>query len=69
VEVELAGDVVRLEAMLSLDLGPMREFRPFLTIDLDEAHATELLGKLALALDQRRILRGWDAAMEVPGNA
>jgi hypothetical protein len=40
--------------MLSPDPGPMREFRPFLDVDLDEAHATELLGKLTLALETMR---------------
>jgi hypothetical protein len=40
--------------MLSLDPGPMREFRPMLDVYLDEAHATELLGKVGLALQNLR---------------
>lgn len=43
-------DLVRVNLMLSLDPGPVREFRPFLEFDLDEAHATELLGMLTIAL-------------------
>ena len=50
VAADLVGDIVRLDAMLSLDPGPMREFRPFLTIDLDEAHASQLLAQLGAAL-------------------
>jgi hypothetical protein len=45
---------IRVTAMLSTDPGPAREFRPLLDIDLDEAHATELLGKLELALQDLR---------------
>lgn len=54
VEPDVADDVVVVSAMLSLDAGPMREFRPFLDIALDEAHATELLGKLTIALRDLR---------------
>lgn len=53
-EVESDGDVIRIQVMLSLDAGPMRVIRPFLDVDLDDAHANELLGKLALTLDRRR---------------
>jgi hypothetical protein len=52
-EVDRAGDRVVVRVMLSLDAGPIREFRPFLDVELDEAHATELLGKLSLALGSR----------------
>lgn len=53
-EVELVGEHVRVQVMLSLDPGPMREFRPLLDVYLDEAHATELLGKVGLALQNLR---------------
>lgn len=54
-DVELLDDhKVRINILLSTDKGPARGFRPYLDVDLDEAHATELLGKLALALDRRR---------------
>lgn len=46
--------LVRVDLMLSLDRGPMREFRSFLEFDLDEGHATELLGKLTIALRKLR---------------
>lgn len=45
---------IRLSLLLSTDLGPMRSFRHFLDVDLDEAHATELLGKLTLAFRDLR---------------
>ena len=38
----------------SIDPGPMREFVPIGTVKLDEAHATELLGTLMIALDKLR---------------
>ncbi len=47
------GTVI-VSLMLSLDPGPMREFRPFLDVELDEAHATELFGKLGQALQAIR---------------
>jgi len=58
-EVELAknGETVVVQVMLSTDGGPARMFRPFLDVDLDEAHATELLGKLGLALTNLRQAR------------
>jgi hypothetical protein len=52
------GDRLVVAVMLSLDPGPLREFRPFLDVELDEAQATELLGKLSLALMTVRNLRG-----------
>jgi hypothetical protein len=53
-EVRVDGDEIVVVAMLSPDRGPVREFRPFLDIRLDEAHATELLGHLVLSLEQLR---------------
>ncbi len=53
-EVELRGEHVRVQVMLSLDPGPIREFRPVLDVYLDEAHATELFGKIGLALQNLR---------------
>jgi hypothetical protein len=41
---------VRVTIMLTTDTTPMKEFRPFLDVDLDEAHATELLGNLMRGL-------------------
>ena len=55
-EVEDADDAgIRIKVLLSTDPGPLRTFRPFLDLDIDEAHATELLGKLSLALAQRHV--------------
>lgn len=51
-EVEIEGDLVVVSIMLSFDPGPLRMFQPVLDVQLDEAHATELLGKLAVALDR-----------------
>lgn len=51
------GDRVTIAVMLSLDPSPLREFRPFLDVELDEAHATELFGKLSLALMAMRNMR------------
>ncbi|WP_156680045.1 hypothetical protein [Sphingomonas profundi] len=48
------GGVITVTAYASDDPGPMREFRPVVTIELDEAHATELLGTLMIALDTPR---------------
>lgn len=45
---------VCLTVLASSDPGPVREFRPVIDFDLDEAHATELLGKLTIALDRLR---------------
>ncbi|MDQ0250935.1 hypothetical protein J2W22_002999 [Sphingomonas kyeonggiensis] len=58
VRLDRDGDNIVVELMLSTDPGPARGFRHFLDVPLDEAHATELLGKLALALDERRRLQG-----------
>ncbi|MBI0530066.1 hypothetical protein [Sphingomonas sp. TX0522] len=48
--VEQDGAEVRLSVLLSTDPGPVREFRPFLDVTLDEAHAIMLFGELGLAL-------------------
>lgn len=45
---------VRVGLYLTTDPGPARTFRHFLDFDLDEAHATEMLGKLTLALRNLR---------------
>lgn len=46
----LDGDVVRVTVLLSTDLGPHREFRPFLDVDLDERHALMLFEQLGFVL-------------------
>jgi hypothetical protein len=56
-EVAVEGDEVVVKLMLSMDPGPMREFRPFLDVPLDEANATELLCKLSTALAKLRETR------------
>ena len=61
VEVLDAGHI-RVQIMLSLDPGPVRVFDPFLSVDLDEAHATELLCKLGMALQERRQRAQGDAS-------
>ena len=54
-EVEVLDvEHIRVQIMLSLDPGPVRAFAPFLSVDLDEAHATELFCKLGMALQERR---------------
>lgn len=57
--VDIVDDehIIRVSLMLSLDPGPMREFRPFLDVDLDETHALELFGALGFALDRLRAAR------------
>lgn len=61
-EVDLMPDGnICVRVMLSTDPGAMRVFRPFLDVDLDEAHATELLGKLSIALRDRRSREGASA--------
>jgi len=61
-EVEVADDLIVVKFMVSMDPGPMREFRPFLDVPLDEGHASELLSKLSMAL---RSLRDRSSADEV----
>ncbi|MCW3837842.1 hypothetical protein ACFQ1E_17495 [Sphingomonas canadensis] len=53
-----SGQFVRVQLLLSTDPGPARGFRPFLEFELDEAHATELLSKLVLTLEELRELQG-----------
>jgi hypothetical protein len=53
-EAELDGAVVRLSVQLTTDPGPARAFREFLSVELDEAHATVLFGQLGLALQALR---------------
>lgn len=57
VDIIDAEQIIRVSLMLSLDAGPLREFRPFLDVDLDEAHALELFGALGFALDRLRTAR------------
>lgn len=56
-DVDLNSDRVVVTLLLSLDPGPARVFRPFLDIELDEAEATELVAKLAVALSTLRDAR------------
>lgn len=51
------GGTMAVSVFISFDPGPMRAFRPYLTVELDEAHATELLGTTALAVERMRRLR------------
>lgn len=53
-EVSVEGDEIVVQLLLSTDPGPAREFRAFLDVPLDEAHATELLAKLSQALHSLR---------------
>lgn len=63
------GKVIRVSLLLSTDPGPVREFRQFLDFDLDEAHATQLLGGLAMSLEDARKLRERRAAPAVIDHA
>lgn len=51
---ELAGAELELTLYYTDHDGPMKEWKPVLTFPTDEAHATELLGTLALALEKKR---------------
>jgi folylpolyglutamate synthase/dihydropteroate synthase len=51
---ELNENEIELTIYRTTDPGPLLEWKEHQTIMLDEAHATELLGTLALALQQRR---------------
>lgn len=55
---ELTEQEIQLTIYRTDDPGPMKEWRPAQVILLDEAHATELLGTLALALEKKRQLAG-----------
>jgi hypothetical protein len=61
---ELSEGEIELTLYRSADPGPMKVWEAARTILLDEAHATELLGTLALALDKKRRERG-DVAAEL----
>ncbi len=43
-----------LTVFVSTDPGPAREYCPYLEVALDEAHGSELLGTLALAMRDLR---------------
>jgi hypothetical protein len=60
---ELNGDEIELTIYKTADPGPMKEWKPAQTILVDEAHATELLGTLALALQRKRAAGGVDAEL------
>lgn len=62
------GKLIRVSLLLCTDPGPLREFRHFLDFDLDEAHATQLLGGLAMALREARALQERRVAPEVVDN-
>lgn len=47
---EVDGETVALSILLTTDAGPMREFKPYLDVALDEPHALILFGELGLAL-------------------
>jgi hypothetical protein len=51
---ELEEGEIKLTLWETTDPGPMKEWKPARSFPLDEAHATELLGTLALALEKRR---------------
>jgi hypothetical protein len=57
-QFHVTAELVAGEIMLTLyetnDAGPMKEWSPARTFPMDEAHATELLGTLALALQEKR---------------
>lgn len=58
---EIAGDtthhLINVVVQVSADPWPVREFDQLMGFHLDEAHATELLGELAIALAQIRAAR------------
>lgn len=57
-QFHVTAELVDGEIMLTLyetsDAGPPREWSPARTFPINEAHATELLGTLALVLQHRR---------------
>jgi hypothetical protein len=59
---ELVAGEIELTLWETTDPGPLREWKPARAFPIDEAHATELLGTLALALEKKRQL-----ATEPPG--
>lgn len=65
VDADRDGDLVKLIAYLSVELGPPRMFAPFLTLQLDVPHATMLVGQLIRALSEVRDAD--EAALTVAG--
>ena len=63
----LEGDTVVVTVMLSTDAGPAREFRSFLDVPLDEAHAIMLFGELGLALQALTDARAASVVVPFPG--
>jgi hypothetical protein len=55
---ELNGQEIELTIYKTADPGPMKEWKPEHTILIDDAHATELLGTLAIALERKRAAGG-----------
>lgn len=55
-DVAFSDGELKLTIYLSTDPGPMREFRPFIIVPLDDMRALELLGTASIAL------RDWRAA-------
>jgi hypothetical protein len=60
---ELNGEEIELTIYKTTDPGPMKEWKPAHTILIDDAHATELLGTLALALERKRAAGGVNAEL------
>jgi hypothetical protein len=64
---EVDGNQVVVTVMMSTDAGPMREFRPFLDVVLDETHALVLFGELGLALQALSDARAARTVVPFPG--
>lgn len=56
-DVAFVEGEIRLTVYLSTDPGPLREFRPFIIVPLDEMHALELGGTCMIALRDARQAR------------
>lgn len=65
--VAIDGDLVVVTAMLTTDMEPPREFRPFLDIVLDEPNAIMLFGELGLALQSLSEARASSTVVPFPG--
>jgi hypothetical protein len=63
VTAELNEAAIELTIYRTADPGPMKEWKPTQTILVDDAHATELLGTLALALERKRAAGGVNAEL------